>query len=562
MNPEQLQSLLSLGESLNREFKRDAPIADNELAAAAACLANTEGGWLILGAEDDGQISGLHPTHLPVNPYSLQALINNKTVPSVQVQVHIVQMGSQVVAALEVDKSSQVVALSDGRIPKRYIGGQGQAECRFLQPYELASRLAELQQVDYSAQAVSSATWDDLNPLEFERLRQTISQNPRADKNLLELPNQELAQALGLVKSTNQQLVPTIAGLLLVGRQEAIEQKVPTHEAAFQVLSQDQSVLLNEFSREPLLKLFERLEWLLQPYNPEEELSLGLLRIGVPLFPPAAYREAVANALVHRDYARMQAVYIQLVPDAGGLVISSPGGLVDGVNLNNLLVVEPRPRNRTLADAFKRLGLVERTGRGVDRIFLEVLRLGRQPPDYSGTTSDSVRLLLPSGKADLGFVKLISEVKDLGWPHLLVLRQTATEGELSVAETALLTQQSDARARSLLEEMVEMGLLEPKGAKRSRVYHLSASVFMYLGQPVAYVHRRGFDTLQQEQMVLTYLRGHGQITRREVASLCHISLAQAEYLMRKLKASGHVQLMGKGRKAYYQYVYKSSERRY
>jgi ATP-dependent DNA helicase RecG len=80
----------------------------------------------------------------------------------------------------------------------------------------------------------------------------------------------------------------------------------------------------------------------------------------------AAFRGAVANALIHRDYHRMGAVHVRLEDDA--LVISNPGGLVDGVTLANLLVTEPRPRNRALADAMKRIGVVERSGRGVDTI--------------------------------------------------------------------------------------------------------------------------------------------------------------------------------------------------
>ncbi|MEG4812780.1 ATP-binding protein [Microcoleus sp. F8-D3] len=52
-----------------------------------------------------------------------------------------------------------------------------------------------------------------------------------------------------------------------------------------------------------------------------------------------------------------------------GITISNPGGFVEGVSLDNLLVVEPRPRNPFLADAIKRIGLAERTGRGVDLIY-------------------------------------------------------------------------------------------------------------------------------------------------------------------------------------------------
>lgn len=230
---------------------------------------------------------------------------------------------------------------------------------------------------------------------------------------------------------------------------------------------------------------------------------------------------------------------------------------MEGVSLENLLVVEPRPRNRTLADAFKRLGLVERTGRGVDRIFREVLGLGRRPPDYSGTTRDTVKVVLPGGKADLNFVRLILEVQDrlgkeLGWPHLLLLRQIADDGELGVVEAARLIQQSEARTRNVLEEMVEMGLLEPRGAKRGRVYHLSAGIFQRLGRPSAYVHRRGVDRMRQEDMVLRFVHQFGRLRREDVLQLLpQLTERQASALLKRMSLEGKLRALGSKKGRYY-----------
>ena len=99
----------------------------------------------------------------------------------------------------------------------------------------------------------------------------------------------------------------------------------------------------------------------------------------MPNYEPRAFREALVNALVHRDYTRLGAVHVRWETDA--IVVSNPGGFVDGVTLDNLLVVEPRPRNPLLADAVKRIWLAERTGRGIDLIFQGLLRYGRPAPD-------------------------------------------------------------------------------------------------------------------------------------------------------------------------------------
>ena len=97
---------------------------------------------------------------------------------------------------------------------------------------------------------------------------------------------------------------------------------------------------------------------------------MGLFRMSIPDFDKRAVREAVVNAFSHRDYTQLGRVLVQM--DEDGMTISNPGGLIEGVTVQNILNVSPRGRNPALADALKRIGLAERSGRGVDR-FLKVL---------------------------------------------------------------------------------------------------------------------------------------------------------------------------------------------
>ena len=553
MTTEELEALIQEGESLTVEFKRDAPISDGDLVDAVVCLANTEGGTLLLGVENDGTITGLHPTHQSSNTHRLEALVANKAIPGVRLRVTFARTNNLPIAVFEVGKAGGLVQTSDGRHPHRVWAGRGEPECRPMLTSEIASRLSYLGQYDHSAQVLEQASWDDLNPLEFERLKQTIERNPRADKTLLGLSDASLAGALELARTREGALVPTVAGMLLVGRERAIRDYVPTHEAAFQVLGANLQVEYNEFYREPLIGLFERFEQLFEARNPEEEFSFGLQRIGVPLYPIDAYREALANALTHRDYALNYTVHVKLDPSEGGLVITNPGGFVEGVGLDNLLVTAPRPRNRVLADAFKRLGLVERTGRGVERIFENVLALGRPAPTYAGSSRTSVRVLIPGGKADLEFVRLIIEVRErnqkrLRWSDLLTLRLAADEGEITVKEVARAVQNDEHAARGIVEELTELCLLEAKGVKRGRTYHLSVSVYKRLGREAAYLRRRGVDRIQQEQMVLQYVATLGDINRDGVLDLLpQLNKNQASYLLKRMTEKGLLEPIGEKR---------------
>jgi ATP-dependent DNA helicase RecG len=286
----------------------------------------------------------------------------------------------------------------------------------------------------------------------------------------------------------------------------------------------------------------------------EEELMMGLLRVGVPDYPERAFREGVANALIHRDYTRLGAIHVQWYE--GRLEISNPGGFPAGVHLDNLLVTPPRPRNPRLADAFKRAGIVERTARGIDTIFHEQLRNGHPVPSYERSTPTDVVLVLPGGKANLAFVRLLVEEGQAGRPleldELLLLNHLWRERRLTVEEAAHLIQKAEADAKAVLECLVEMGLVEARGERKGRAYHLSAATYRRMGEESAYVRRRGFELLQQEQMVLQYVPTYGQVTRREVAELCKIGEFQAGRLLKGLVESGKLRLKGAGRGAYYE----------
>jgi ATP-dependent DNA helicase RecG len=80
---------------------------------------------------------------------------------------------------------------------------------------------------------------------------------------------------------------------------------------------------------------------------------------------------------------------------------------------------------------------------------------------------------------------------------------------------------------------------------------VEAAVYRRIGQPNGYVRQAGFDPIQQEQMVLQFVKKNGEITRKDVAGLCQINENQASHLLRKLHKSGKLELIGSGRGAYY-----------
>jgi ATP-dependent DNA helicase RecG len=537
MIPDELRALIARGESLTLEFKSDrGPLPDADLIETVVCLANGTGGTLLIGVEDDGTVTGLHPQH-QTHPGALAAFVASRTMPPLTVETTFVNLPEGMAAVLRVPAARQPTSTSDGRLLIRYWDAQNRPGCRPLYAYELTNWLAQRGQADPTALIVPDASWDDLDPLEFARLRRMVEENP-GDTTLLRLSDREIAGALGLVRSEGDLLRPTLAGLLLVGKESVLKDYVPAHEVAFQVL-RGTDVVVNEFRRWPLLRVHE---WLMEAVgvrNEEQELMVGSARIGVPHYDRAGVREAVSNALIHRDYTRLGAVHVQLRDDH--VRVSNPGGFVEGVGPDNLLVTEPRPRNPRLADAFKRAGLVERTGRGVETIYRGQLRNGRQPPDYALSTAASVSVLLDSGPADLDFVQMTVQAgrrlgQALGVDELLALWQAQRPGGTTAPSLAAALQRDVASATNVLAELAQAGLLQADGA----TYHLAVNHSSFAN-----------ENSESESIILAHVRQQGRISRQEVMEQCQVSARQATYLLRKLVAQGLLVRQGTGRGTVY-----------
>jgi ATP-dependent DNA helicase RecG len=546
-----LAELIAGGETLTVEFKRDAN--DHDLVEAVVCLANAQGGTLVLGVEDDGKVVGARPRHgRATDPRRVEALVSNSTRPAIGVRAELETVAGKSVLVLQVPKAILPVATSAGRYLRRALGGDGKPACVPLFVFETAGHgLAQ----DPSAAVVPGASWkQDIDLLEIERFRRFVRESGgRGDGALVSLADEELCRALGGLEPNGGTPAIRRVALLLFGREESLRRLMPTHEVAWQVID-GEKVRENEIHRLPLLRSFETFTEKFRARNRSTEL-VDLFRTEIPDFSEDAFREALANAMTHRDFTALGAIHAQWTHE--GIRVSSPGGLPEGVRLDNLLTTPPRPRNPLLADAFKRAGIVERTGRGIDTIYLGQVRYGRPLPRYD-VASASVSVLLPGSAANLGFVRwIVSEGRagrDWSLQELLVLRACTEARSISTDEAARAIQSDAERARAVLARLVEAGVLEPRGERRGRSYHLSAAMYRVLGDRAAYVRVRGFEPAQQEQMVLQYAREHGQISRREAVELCKLSGAQATRLLQRV-ASKHPDLRLEGERRGARYVW-------
>lgn len=539
-------------ETLSIEFKSDRKtIGDSVIVDEVVALSNTDGGDLYIGIEDDGEITGAQPAHR--DPIRIAAMIASKTVPPVSVRA-ILETDSLPVMHLEVPKSISIIATSNGRILRRRLKASGEPESIPMFPHEISTRLSDLRRLDYSAQPVADATIDDFDPIEIDRIRRLIQDNRSSDQALLGLSNEELERALRLTTRVGETEVPTLTGLLLIGKTDSLERLAPTHEGVFQVL-QGTEIRANESFRRPLLYTIDKIFELIEPWNPSTEIEIGLFSQQTPLFDRRALREAIVNAFGHRDYSVLGRVRIQI--DNDGILVTNPGGFIEGISTKNLLTAEPQGRNPCLMDALKRVGLAERTGRGIDRIYEGSLLYGRPLPDYSESDSTKVSLFIARSEPDKNFVRLLAEEKErtgtvLPLQSLLVLDAIKRMRRCSAEELESLVDIPRSRIRGTIERLTEAGLLEAHGTGHNRSYVLSKKIYEREGLSKEYVRQTDIDKIRYPELIMKLAQSQGSITTSDIEDLLHLPTSNAAYYeIRKLVKAGKLRSIKKGSKSFY-----------
>lgn len=543
-------------ETLEVEFKSDLKCyPDHDLIEEIVGMTNTVGGVLYLGVEDNGSITGVHKKHK--DAVGVTALIANMTVPPISVRSEVIYEESQYILKIEIPRSRGVVATTWGKILRRRLKIDGSPEVIPMYPYEIPTRLSELGMLDYSAQPLAGATINDLDPNQRVRLRKIIQTRQGGEKNLLSLPDDELDIALRLVTKVGESYVPTVTGMLLLGKEEKIAELMPTAKSSFQVL-EGTAIRMNEDSSKPLLELFENYETYVKAWNPERETEYGLFRIPIPEFDWSAFREGLVNAFCHRDYTMLGRVRVSI--DDEGLSISNPGGFIDGVNLKNLLTVEPHGRNPALADALKRIGLAEKTGRGIDRIFEGSIVFGRPWPDYSESTSQMVRLFIQRAKADLAFAKFVSDEqnkqgKPLSIYNLMILSVLNAERRSTIDRIVEITNLGESKIRTAIEIMIEQGLIEASGKGKNRSFILGAKIYKENKEAIQYVRQSDIDSIRYPEMIAKLaITQNGIITKQDIAELLKITPSQAYSYIKKMQQEGKLELVQSGKYSKYKLI--------
>ena len=483
----------------------------------AACFANASGGVVVFGVAD--KVRGRLQAILGARGFDLDIFrrgIFDGTRPGIDAEVEVIAVpeGTGKLLVVRVPAGTRKPYGTSAGLFKQRVG----KNCMPLDPVAFQRAQISSAAVDWSGAPAMGIGIHDLDSLQIERARQ-ILRSKAPSSGLIELP--ELAFLQGLEAVRNGQV--THAGMLLFARRDVLAQHCPQAQFHYVLHDSETSVARNDIDRLPLLEAVERMEQIfLGPLNPEKEIEIGLFKLRIPQFPIEGVREAVLNALTHRDYQHPGEILVR--HSVQELVVTSPGGFVDGITPENILRHEAVPRNRTLANALVKLRLVESSGIGRKRIFRSALVYGKRRPIYT-TDGLSVTLRMFNQGAHEALARLIARLDvqgaEVGLDQLLVLDAMLGQDFIDVGQAADVLQLPKEDARRVLEAMAvpPLSLIERKGHTASATFHLAKGVAKELKGKAAYTKTRGLNPVRYAEMVREYLKDHQKIRNSELRLL-------------------------------------------
>jgi ATP-dependent DNA helicase RecG len=254
--------------------------------------------------------------------------------------------------------------------------------------------------------------------------------------------------------------------------------------------------------------------------------------------PELAVREALANAVVHRDYRAVGPIVIEHSPSL--LLVLSPGPLVTGVTPANILTPPSLPRNPALAQAFRLLGFAEEVGRGVDRMVREMIRSGRSTPHIENTP-DHVRVSLPGGPPNTSIARFVAQLPKQerdDTDAMLVLHTLCANRTVSASSMAPIIQKVPEETEAVLRRLAhdEVAMIEPtrqSAPRRRKTYRLRAEVLKALGPAIPY-QRRVVDDIDRK--IIAHVHEYGRITNRTVQNLFDVDVQRAKSILLHLIA--------------------------
>lgn len=532
MTDAELQALLETLEGERCEFKEaKEQYAPEKLARYCCALANEGGGKIVFGVTDR------RPRNV-VGSHAFQQLESTRSKLMQQIPLNI--------AVLEVMTAQGRVLVFE--VPSRPIGTPIKFEGKYwsregdslvpMSEDKLRSIFAEGGR-DFSSEICPGAGMEHLSPEAIEDFRLRWQQKS-GNMQLAALDHSQLLHDAELLVDGGV----TYAALVLFGTCAALGRFLGQAEVIFEYKSSQASgppADRVEY-RQGFFSFHDSIWMKINDRNEKQHYQMGLFLRDIPTFDERSVREALLNAVSHRDYQLGGSVFVRQYPRM--LQIDSPGGFPVGITIDNILDRQS-PRNRRIAEAFAKCGLVERSGQGMNLMFEQSIRQGKHLPSLGESDAFNVVLQLDG---QVNAPRFVSFLENVG---------AETHEAFSTYDFMLLDlihreQEIPERLKPHIKRMLSLGIIESQGRGRSVRYFLSKRFYGSLGERATYTRKAGLDREESKALLVKHLRHCGE-DGCQIAELAKVLPSKArreiQRLLFELRDEGMIFMTGEKRGA-------------
>ena len=485
ISSEQIENLLNSNENEHLEFKEAKEnFHFEELVKYCVALANERGGKMIFGITDKKPRKVVGSNIFKELGRTKAGLIGR-----LALRIEAEEIIYNNCRVIIFDIPSRPIGM-----PIHYKGAYWMRRNEDLVPMtpDMLKRIFDESGPDFSAEICPKATMDDLAPRAIEEFRTRWLRKSKNDA----ISGMTYEQILTDAELYNNDGI-TYAALILMGTRQALGKYLAQSEVVFEYRSGNAAGPANqrEDFREGFLLFYDRLWELINRRNDIQHYQDGLFMQDIPTFSEGSVREAVLNAISHRDYRNGGSIFIRQFPRQ--IEITSPGGFPAGITADNILDRQ-MPRNRRVAETLAKCGFIERSGQGANKMFEESIRQSKLLPDFSGTDDHQVKLILNGEIQDVNFLKFFEKIGreksiSFGTNELLVLDLVHHDKKIPPA------------LQTAMHSLSEQGIIEIISRGRGTKYLLSRRFYVFTGKEGTYTRKRGLDRNQNKELLINHI---------------------------------------------------------
>lgn len=468
MTPEEFEQLIGQREGETLEFKREMP-SSPDLAKLVTAFYNTRGGTIAFGVEDETRrlVGVTSPQGIEEGVISiLRARCSLDVMPSIE---FVSYQGMEFVMVTCPQGARKPYLVSGEAHPYVRVGSSN----REAQDEEVRRLYIEGSEGGFEVLPCRGATVADLSEAlaaAYVQRREETSARP------LDLSWGEALRSLGCLVEQGEVWLPTNAGVMLFVEDP---QRFISHAEVTCVRFKGTDVVTYIDRRDlrgPLYQLVDDAEQFIYRHMKVGRRIEGFMGIEYREYPQEAVREAIVNAVVHRDYSRRgQRIRIFMFDDR--IEVYSPGTLPPGVSLEKMRRLEPQSvlRNPIIVGVFRDLGsrYIERLGTGIRRMALAMEGHGLPRPRFEEVGSEFRVTLIGPGERFMDEVTVRPAwAKGLSERQVEAVLYAGKYGQITTAEYRDLVGVSDVTAYRDLKDLCKKGLLVRHGKGRGTYYTL------------------------------------------------------------------------------------------